>query len=225
MAKRVTICPGDLPLRALLSSTADVTHQTFASSSSSEDVAERSAQALKAGHAHVETSFISGAILAGARDAANAILCDARASSTQFQPVVAALDEFRAALIKATGRALLEEAELQLLGYKTGGSYRRHCDDAPGIRIGNTGRQVRRSLSLLLYLTDDDWDVQKDGGALRVFPPKGSSGGAPVDVAPLAGSLVVFDSASTPHEVLVTQRPRIVLAGWLQEERASSQLE
>ena len=53
MAKRVTICPGDLPLRALLSSTADVTHQTFASRSS-EDVAERSAQALKAGHAHVE---------------------------------------------------------------------------------------------------------------------------------------------------------------------------
>ena len=35
--------------------------------------------------------------------------------------------------------------------------------------IGNLGRtDVKRSLSLLIYLTDDDWNPAADGGALRV---------------------------------------------------------
>ena len=152
-----------------------------------------------------------------ARTAANSLLSGGPASPG-LAHVVAAIDHFRAALARSTGRPLLEEAELQLLGYKAGGSYRRHCDDAPGLSIGQTGRQVRRSVSVLVYLTDDDWSVERDGGALRVFPPKGSSG-PHVDVPPLPGSLVVFDSATIPHEVLTTHRPRIAVAGWLQEAR------
>ena len=140
------------------------------------------------------------------------------ASAAGLLPVVAAIEALRAALVDATGRRLLEQSELTLLGYRAGGSYRRHKDDAPGLTIGTSGRQVRRSLSLLVYLTSDGWQTAKDGGALRVYPPKGQAG-EPVDVEPLAGTLVVFDSATIPHEVLQTNQPRILLAGWLQEER------
>lgn len=155
--------------------------------------------------------------LAELRMAAKLLLSGGPAS-TGLSHAVIAIDLFRAALAKATGRPLLEEAELQLLGYKAGGSYRRHCDDAAGLTIGQMGRQVRRSVSVLIYLTDDDWSLEKDGGALRIFPPKGYSG-PHVDVPPLPGALVVFDSATIPHEVLTTHRPRVALAGWLQEAR------
>ena len=73
---------------------------------------------------------------------------------------------------------------------------------------------MRRSLSLLLYLTPDDWDPVADGGHLRIHHPRGGG----IDVPPMPGSLVIFDSASAVHEVLVTRRERTVIAGWLHEE-------
>ena len=129
--------------------------------------------------------------------------------------VLQAVDSLRLPLARATGRPLLEEAEVQLLRYQAGGCYRRHVDDATGINIGRMGRQVRRSVSFLLYLTPDDWDMAADGGALRIFVND-----KVLDVAPMAGTLVVlFDSAIAPHEVLKTYRARNLIAGWLQEQR------
>ena len=84
---------------------------------------------------------------------------------------------------------------------------------------------MRRSLSFIIYLTPDDWR-EADGGALRVFDaqPTGRLAEGPgeaeetsSDVAPLAGSLVLFDSAALPHSVLPTRRERIALVGWLLE--------
>ena len=53
------------------------------------------------------------------------------------------------------------------------------------------------------------WDEGKD--------PDGS---VPVDVVPLRGSLVVFDSVTLPHQVEVIKAgTRVALAGWFHEER------
>ena len=74
--------------------------------------------------------------------------------------------------------------------------------------IGPNGRMdVRRALSLLVYLTPDDWNAATDGGCLRVFAPQPRSAasqqaaapGTSVDVQPTAGSLVIFDSSSVPQ--------------------------
>lgn len=47
--------------------------------------------------------------------------------------------------------------------------------------------------------------------------PVGSSA---VDIAPLPGTLVMFDSVALPHEVLaVTKGQRIALAGWFHEKQ------
>ena len=99
--------------------------------------------------------------------------------------------------------------------YKAGGSYRRHIDDRPGLSLG--AGTVRRAFSILLYLTPDDWQ-DADGGALRVHSHPAMLDPATFDVMPTAGTLIVFESASVPHEVLETRRERVVLAGWLQEE-------
>ena len=74
-------------------------------------------------------------------------------------------------------------------------------------------------VSVLLYLTPDDWTTA-DGGALRILPhPFVASGeaAAAVDVEPRAGTLVLFDSATVPHQVLATRRERMLVAGWLHE--------
>jgi SM-20-related protein len=129
-----------------------------------------------------------------------------------------AVEALRVALARACDRALLESAEITLLQYRPGASYRRHLDDRVGITLGSGKTTVRRSLSLLIYLTPDDWTAA-DGGALRVHAHAGMATPAVVDVVPEAGTLVLFDSATVPHEVLPTQRERTVLAGWLQEMR------
>ena len=69
---------------------------------------------------------------------------------------------------------------------------------------------------MLLYLTPSGWNSATDGGELRIHPHAHLAHA--VDVPPRAGSLCLFDSATVPHEVLPTQRGRLVVAGWLLEE-------
>ena len=127
--------------------------------------------------------------------------------------LVGAVDELRAELRLATGRPLLDEAELQLLAYPAGGHYSRHVDDG----VSTAHLPVRRSISMIVYLTDDDWITERDGGALRVHCDEGSP--PFYDVAPEPGSLVIFDSSSVSHEVLQTARARLACVGWFLVER------
>ncbi len=137
-----------------------------------------------------------------------------------------AIDRLRVELSAATGRALVDAIELQLLRYPPGGHYRRHVDTsktpsgrATGQGNAEGGMRLRRSVSLLVYLTDDTWDVARDGGELRIFDTAaaGDDGPALADVAPAPGTLVLFDSATVPHGVLPTRRERLALVGWLCE--------
>ena len=49
-------------------------------------------------------------------------------------------------------------------------------------------------------------------------PPAGEDGGEKIrDILPQAGTLVMFDSVSLPHEVLTTNRERFGVQGWFHE--------
>lgn len=87
--------------------------------------------------------------------------------------------------------------------YPPGGFYKKHLDAFQG--------QTNRRLSTVLYL-NFDWQPQ-DGGALRCYAPDDPQQ-ILFDLAPQAGTLVVFESERFWHEVLPAQRPRFSIAGW-----------
>ena len=60
-------------------------------------------------------------------------------------------------LAQATGRPLLESAELQLLCYPPGGHYMRHVD----VGSSTAHLPVKRSISILIFLTQHDWSPAK----------------------------------------------------------------
>lgn len=91
--------------------------------------------------------------------------------------------------------------------YPPGTRYRLHVD-APL-------RASRRIVSAICYL-NPDWSPA-DGGVLRLFtgPGERPGEGAPhLDVAPRAGTLVLFRSADFWHEVRPTLGERLSLTGW-----------
>lgn len=128
--------------------------------------------------------------------------------------------------------------ELSYLLYdvaKDGGSafYDKHLDCSTNPTSDSHWRRV----SFLLYLGGTDpevpWDLERDGGALRVHGSEYLSrailmsslaavqegtatlaGQAFADLAPIPGRLVLFDSATVEHEVRPTRRKRLCVVGW-----------
>lgn len=98
----------------------------------------------------------------------------------------------------------LTDYESHFAQYPPGGFYKRHLDVFRGTS--------RRRISSVFYL-NLPWS-SVDGGQLRLYLP-GDQTETWVDILPLAGSLVVFDSQTIEHEVLPALRPRASLAGWL----------
>ncbi|AHL77438.1 2OG-Fe(II) oxygenase [Stutzerimonas stutzeri] len=94
----------------------------------------------------------------------------------------------------------LEEFECHFALYPPGAFYQTHLD-----RFRDDDS---RCVSAVLYL-NPDWQPA-DGGELRMHFADGSS----LDIAPLAGDLLMFLSGDFPHEVLVTQTDRLSLTGW-----------
>lgn len=112
---------------------------------------------------------------------------------------LALMDELRLTLNQTLFLGL-EEFECHFAFYPPGAFYKTHLD-----RFRDDDR---RMVSAVLYL-NDVWQLG-DGGELRLHLP----GQAPVDVEPLAGTLVLFLSGEMPHEVLPTRRDRLSLTGW-----------
>lgn len=94
----------------------------------------------------------------------------------------------------------LEDYECHFALYPPGAFYRRHLD-----RFRDDDR---RAVSAVIYL-NQDWQ-SGDGGELRMFLDDQRVH----DVAPTAGTLVVFLSGDVPHEVLAAGRERLSLTGW-----------
>jgi SM-20-related protein len=116
--------------------------------------------------------------------------------------------------------------ELLYLYYKKGGFYKRHVDAVPD------SKSFQRCFSILLYL-NKDW-TRENAGQLRLYwyalcicPSTlnhlfllliinhySDNPESHVDVEPLGGTLVLFQSDLIPHEVLDTGSERIAVVGW-----------
>ncbi len=99
----------------------------------------------------------------------------------------------------------IQDGEFHYACYPTGSFYQRHLDVFH--------HDSRRTLSIVLYLNEDDWHSQ-DGGQLALYLPS-ETGETTRLVEPKAGRMIIFDSKTIPHEVLCTKRPRYSITGWL----------
>jgi len=68
----------------------------------------------------------------------------------------------------------------------------------------------RRTVTTILYLNSGAGWAAADGGYLRLY----LADGAVLDVAPLGGRLLIFDSKTLAHEVLPTKRRRTAATVW-----------
>lgn len=97
----------------------------------------------------------------------------------------------------------LNSFEFHYALYPPGAFYKRHLDQ---FRHDDS-----RRFSLICYL-NDRWS-STDGGELLLYLPDKE-----LKIQPLGGRLVCFESDKIEHEVLVTQRERMSITGWLKSE-------
>ncbi|UEG50712.1 2OG-Fe(II) oxygenase [Ferruginibacter lapsinanis] len=84
--------------------------------------------------------------------------------------------------------------------YEPGSFYKKHLDQFRN----NDSRQY----SMILYL-NDNWQ-DEDGGKLRIHHSDSFQ-----DISPENGKIVFFKSNELPHEVMITNKPRLSITGWL----------
>jgi len=101
-------------------------------------------------------------------------------------------------------RIHLERTELHFAVYPEGAYYTRHLDQFR--------EYSNRIFSVILYL-NPGWKPG-DGGELRVYHRDGTC----EDFAPLHGRLICFRSDIVEHEVLMAQKPRVSLTGWMRRD-------
>ena len=120
--------------------------------------------------------------------------------------------------------------DLLYVYYPHGGFYKRHVDATPGTPT------VLRKFSILLYLNTLDW-TDDMGGQLRLFlqsndnnnnqKEKSSISTTPtttLDILPVGGRLVLFESDRVPHQVMETNQTRMVLVGWFSRAPTDQEL-
>lgn len=101
----------------------------------------------------------------------------------------------------------LSDYEFHFALYPPKTRYEKHVDQFHG--------RNNRVISMLIYL-NEDWKPG-DGGELKIY----ESDGKEVLVEPLAKRLVMFKSDTVEHEVMLTQKHRKSLTGWLLHQPAS----
>lgn len=84
--------------------------------------------------------------------------------------------------------------------YDTGSYYHRHKDQFQN--------NHDRKYSLISYL-NDDW-LETDGGALMIYGDEKTE-----TILPTIQKAVFFQSSETEHEVMIANRPRMSVTGWL----------
>jgi SM-20-related protein len=146
----------------------------------------------------------------GLRQAQSSWLTDRPDQSLAERHFLAFAERLRLAINRRLLLGLFE-FEAQFLHYPPGGFYRRHIDALQGERS--------RMVSLVAYL-NEDWKPA-DGGALAVWAA-GGAGEPVVEVAPLAGTVVLMLSEEIPHEARAALRDRRAIAGWFRVNPSSA---
>ncbi|MCW9037040.1 MULTISPECIES: 2OG-Fe(II) oxygenase [Altibacter] len=86
--------------------------------------------------------------------------------------------------------------------YPTGTFYKRHLDTFKN--------DDRRKLSMVCYLNEANWPAS-NGGELTLYPTEDA-----LDILPLPGRMVIFESQTLEHEVKeVKASQRLSITGWL----------
>lgn len=94
------------------------------------------------------------------------------------------------------------QKEFHYAVYPTGTFYKRHLDTFQN--------DDRRKLSVVCYLNEDNWK-KKFGGELTLYTEE-----AEIDLLPLPGRVVIFESQVLEHEVkVVKSSERLSITGWL----------
>ena len=94
----------------------------------------------------------------------------------------------------------ITEYEFHYALYEKGSFYKRHLDQFKN--------NDSRKYTMILYL-NEDW-VKNDGGELCIY-----QNGEEQNISPNEGKMVFFKSNELEHEVLVTNKPRMSITGWL----------
>jgi SM-20-related protein len=97
----------------------------------------------------------------------------------------------------------LKDSEVHMTIYPAGSFYKRHLDQFK--------KDDHRKLSVICYL-NHDWK-EAHGGQLRIYLPNTSK-----DFLPIAGRLICFRSDQLEHEVLLANRERLSLTGWMLDQ-------
>jgi SM-20-related protein len=109
----------------------------------------------------------------------------------------------------------LDELESHLAHYPIGAGYKKHIDR---FRLHDNAYLPQRQISCILYL-NKDW-LLEEGGYLRLYLNEETlddgnvTAASELDIAPIAGRLVMFLSDTFYHEVLPASRNRMSLTGW-----------
>jgi SM-20-related protein len=102
----------------------------------------------------------------------------------------------------------LKDFEMHYAVYPPGAFYKRHLDQFKD--------NDHRRLTFLCYL-NEAWESE-NGGQLRLYIKSKEAAEEKIDILPTAGRLVVFRSDELEHEVLVCNRQRYSLTGWMLDQ-------
>jgi SM-20-related protein len=87
--------------------------------------------------------------------------------------------------------------------YETDTFYKKHLDQFKD--------NISRAFTLIMYL-NTDWK-NGDGGELCIYHPGGLQ-----TIKPVNGTCVFFKSSELEHEVLLSNKPRLSITGWLRTD-------
>ncbi|RZL17298.1 MAG: 2OG-Fe(II) oxygenase [Pedobacter sp.] len=100
----------------------------------------------------------------------------------------------------------INDYEFHYTIYEAGRFYKKHVDQF--------NNNTNRKYSMIIYL-NEDW-ILADGGQLRIHHQQNTQ-----DISPLSRKGVFFNSNTTEHEVMVTNKSRMSITGWLKANHSS----
>ncbi|UOK42983.1 MULTISPECIES: 2OG-Fe(II) oxygenase [Flavobacterium] len=99
----------------------------------------------------------------------------------------------------------IQDMEFHYALYPEGTFYKRHLDTFQN--------DSRRKLSMVCYLNEEHWQMDY-GGELTIYQNEGGNE-TELNVVPMQGRMVIFESQVLEHEVKPVRQPRLSITGWL----------